>query len=596
MSSLTDRLNDLRTELKSRNLTGFVVPLTDEHQSEYIAPYTERMAWLTGFLGSFGCTIVLAEKAAVVSDGRYAIQIVEQVDGDNFERVMNHEKTPIAWLVENASAGDKIGYDPFLHTIGWVKSVGDQLAKKGAELIALESNPIDSVWGDQPDEPITPVTMHKESLAGESSASKRARIAKIIMDKGCDAVVLTQLDSIAWVFNVRSTDVTHNPVSYGYAIIRADETGSLYIHGDKITPELRQGLGNVVDIVDKNNFLSGLETLGAEGKTVMVDPATASAKVFGTLESAGAIVVKADDPCALPKAIKNDVEVEGSRKAHIRDGYAISKYLHWLSITAHKETEDEISAANQLLAFRQEDESLRDLSFRTISGAGPNGALCHYSVSEETNRKIENNSVYLCDSGGQYPDGTTDITRTVAVGDAGAEARDRFTRVLKGHIMLARAVFPEGTTGPQLDTLARLPLWEVGLDYDHGTGHGVGSYLAVHEGPGRISKGANDVALVPGMIFSNEPGYYKEGAFGFRMENLVVVKEVSIKGAERRMFGFEELTFAPIDKNLTEVSILNDVELDWLNDYHARVWDKISPGVCGDVKLWLEEATAPLTR
>jgi Xaa-Pro aminopeptidase len=596
MSNLTTRLKDLRAELKTRGLSGFVVPLTDEHQSEYIAPYTERMAWLTGFLGSFGCTVVLAEKAAVVSDGRYAIQINEQVDGDNFDRVMNHDKTHIAWLAANAKAGDKVGYDPFLHTVGWVKQVTTALVEKDAELVAVDSNPIDSIWPGQPKEPTTPVTIHDDKLAGESSASKRARIAKIITDKGCDAVVLTALDSIAWMFNVRSTDVTHNPVSYGYAIIRGDETGSLYIHEDKITPELRQALGNVVDIVDKKNFLSGLENLGAAKKTVLVDPTTASAKVFGVLEDSGATVVRGDDPCSLPKAIKNDVEVEGSRQAHIRDGFAISKYLHWLSVTAHKETEDEISAANKLLAFRQEDDSLRDLSFRTISGAGPNGALCHYSVSEETNRKIENNSVYLCDSGGQYPDGTTDITRTVAVGDAGAEARDRFTRVLKGHIMLARAVFPEGTTGPQLDTLARIPLWEVGLDYDHGTGHGVGSYLAVHEGPGRISKAPNDVALQPGMIFSNEPGYYKEGAYGFRVENLVVVKEVSIKGAERKMFGFEELTFAPLDKNLTEVSILSDVELDWLNDYHARVWDKISPGVTGDVKAWLKEATDPLTR
>ncbi|MEE8370610.1 MAG: aminopeptidase P family protein [Sphingomonadales bacterium] len=587
------RLRDLRKELKRQGLDGFVVPLTDEHQSEYVADCAQRLAWLSGFTGSFGSATVLMAKAAVFSDGRYTLQIAAQVDGTLFERCHFKTTPPLDWLVGNVSDGMRIGYDPFLHTVGWVAETTEALAFRGAELIAVEANPIDAIWDDRPGEPNRPVVGHGSEFVGESSLEKRARIAAGVGKKGADAVVLTALDSIAWLMNIRSGDVLHTPVSLAYTVLEADGSASLFLDPKKVTGELKSHLGNQVAVRDKSDFIDHLAGLG--GKTIIADPATASAAVFEALRKAGARVMRSADPCALPKAVKNETEIEGAKTAHRRDGVAVAKFLHWLSDQEPTGGVTEMSAANKLLSFRKAGDFYQDTSFSTISGAGPNGAIVHYRVSEETNRKFENNMVFLIDSGGQYLDGTTDITRTLAIGDVGAEARDRFSRVLKGHIALATAIFPKGTTGSQLDVLARKPLWDLGLDYDHGTGHGVGSYLAVHEGPGRIAPWPNTVALQPGMIFSNEPGYYKTGGYGIRIENLVVVKEVESPG-EREMLGFEELTLAPIDRNMLDVSVLSDGELSWLNTYHQRVRSEIGPLLEGADRAWLETATEAISR
>jgi len=416
-------------------------------------------------------------------------------------------------------------------------------------------------------------------------------LGKAIADQGAEAAVITQLDSIAWLFNIRSGDVSHTPVSLAFATLESDGQATLYIDPSKVTGELKDHLGNEVAVEAKSAFISNLTSL--RGKSVLADPATASFAVFEALEGAGAIPIKAMDPCALPKAAKNDVEIAGSRAAHIRDGAAVTRFLRWLSIEGPKGGVTELSAAAKLWDFRAEDASLKDSSFDTISAAGPHGAMCHYRVTEESNLPIENNSVFLIDSGGQYPDGTTDITRTVEIGTAPQEAKERFTLVLKGHIALATAVFPEGTTGPALDSFARRPLWEAGLDYDHGTGHGVGSFLAVHEGPGRISKAPNTVKLQPGMIFSNEPGYYKDGEYGIRIENLVVVEPRDTAG-DRNMMGFDELTFAPIDRNMIVADMLDAKERNWLNAYHARVRELLSPLLTGDDLTWMIAQTAEI--
>ncbi|MCH8202709.1 MAG: aminopeptidase P family protein [Proteobacteria bacterium] len=587
------RLAALRKELTARDLDGFVIPLTDEHQSEYVADGAQRLAWISGFTGSFGSAIVLMDKAAAFTDGRYTLQIEAQVDGELFARCHFQQQPPKDWLTENLTDGMRIGYDPFLHTIGWVTEFSDALAFKGAELVPVDSNPVDAAWLDRPGEPNQPVVIHGFEFTGEESADKRARLAEELRRQGADAVILTALDSIAWLFNIRSADVLHTPVSLAYAVLGNDGRGLLFLDESKATDELRQGLGTEVTIRPKSGFIDYLR--GLQGRTIVADPATASAAVFAALEEAGARILRTPDPCSLPKAIKNETELEGARRAHVRDGVAVSRFLKWFAEEAPKGGLSEISAADKLLWFRKQGEHYRDTSFSTISGAGPNGAIIHYRASQETNRQIEPGIVYLIDSGAQYLDGTTDITRTLAVGEVGDEPKDRFTRVLKGHIALGSAIFPEGTTGSQLDALARQPLWQAGLDYDHGTGHGVGSYLAVHEGPGRISPWPNTIALRPGMIFSNEPGYYKAGAYGIRIENLVYVRQVDSPG-ERQMLGFRELTLAPIDRNLIALPLLEDRELDWLNSYHARVREEIAPHLDGAEREWLVSQTEAISR
>ena len=597
MSSYADRLAALREQLKSQRLDGFVVPLTDEHMSEYVGSYAQRLAWLTGFEGSAGSAVVLPEQAAIFTDGRYTLQVRQQVDGAYWSFQSVPETSIAGWLKEHAPQGARIGYDPWLHRRDWVSQAGEALAARGAELVPVANNPIDRIWADRPEASKAALVVHPERLAGRSSADKRQAIADWLGEQKADAAVLAALDSIAWTFNIRGTDVSHTPVALAYALVHANGTADLFVAGEKVTPELRQHLGNGVRLHERTAFEEALGELG--GKTVAVDPERSVAAIFEALEKAGAKIVSLRDPTVLPRAIKNEAELAGHRAAQVRDGAVMTRFLRWVETEAPSGELDELTASDRLEALRRENPELRDLSFDSISGAGANGAIVHYRSSEKTNRKLERGSLYLIDSGGQYQDGTTDITRTVAVGEPTEEMRDRFTRVLKGHIALAAAVFPKGTRGGQLDSFARRPLWEAGLDYAHGTGHGVGSFLSVHEGPQRISPfggayAGADEPLQPGMILSNEPGYYKTGEYGIRIENLVLVVPVEVPGAEKEMLGFETLTFAPIDRRLVVPELLSPAELAWLNAYHADVVQRIGPTLGPDDRTWLEQACAPL--
>lgn len=601
MSTYEARLGALRAQLKKDQLDGFVVPICDEHMSEYVGDYAQRLGWLTGFGGSAGSAVVLSEEAAIFTDGRYTLQVREQVDGQNWQYVGVPQTSIADWLKEHAPAGARIGYDPWVHTKGWVESASRALKAKGAELVAVKSNPIDAVWADQPAKSDAKLLVHEDRYAGQNSAEKRAAVAEWLTDNGVDSTVISALDSVAWLLNVRGSDVSNTPVALSFVLAHADGTADLFVAPEKVDESVRAHLGNAVRLRTPEEFVPALKAMN--GKRIAVDPDRAVAAIFGALKDGGATIVEARDPTILPKAIKNPVEQEGHRAAQARDGAALSRYLHWLAQEAHKGELTELSAAAQLRAFREATGMLKDLSFDTISAAGPNGASPHYKVDEKTNRRIDPNSIYLVDSGGQYLDGTTDVTRTIWVGpgEPTAEMKDRYTRVLKGHIALALAVFPEGTRGAQLDTLARAALWQAGVDYAHGTGHGVGSFLAVHEGPQRIGKfsggqAGTDEPLQAGMILSNEPGYYKQGEYGIRIENLILVEERAIEGAEGRYFGFETLTFAPIDKALVDTSLLTRDELRWWDDYHAKVLEIVAPQLDGDALAWVTEACAPLAK
>ncbi|HEX2764708.1 MAG TPA: aminopeptidase P family protein [Allosphingosinicella sp.] len=597
MSTYEDRLHALREQLKRDRLDGFVVPLTDEHMSEYVGSYAQRLAWLTGFQGSAGSAVVLPEEAAIFVDGRYTLQVRDQVDGKHWSYQSVPETSIADWLKVHAPDGGRIGYDPWLHTKEWVTRAKEALAEKGAELVAVKRNPIDAVWSDKPEPSRARLVAHPDEYTGKSSAAKRQEMGDWLREQKADAAVLSALDSIAWTFNVRGQDVEHTPVALSFALVNEDGTADLFVASEKIGDDVRLHLGNGVRIHERHEFEPHLRSLA--GKTVVADPERAVAAIFEALEQAGARVVQKRDPAVLPKALKNGAEIRGHRAAQARDGAALSRFLHWLSVEAPKGNVDELGAVEKLHQLRQACGDLRDTSFDTISGAGPNGAIVHYRVTEETNRRIEMNSIFLVDSGGQYPDGTTDVTRTVAIGEPTAEMRDRFTRVLKGHIAVARAVFPDGTRGSQLDTLARQFLWQAGLDYAHGTGHGVGAYLAVHEGPQRIApvgsgQAGGDEPLRAGMFLSNEPGYYKTGEYGIRVENLVLVEEREIAGAEKKMLGFETLTYAPIDRTLIETSLLSSEEREWMDAYHARVLEIVGPQLEGEAKAWLEAQCGPL--
>ncbi|HYJ31153.1 MAG TPA: aminopeptidase P family protein [Allosphingosinicella sp.] len=596
MSSYEDRLRALREQLRTERLDGFVVPLTDEHMSEYVGSYAQRLAWLTGFQGSAGSAVVLPEQAAIFTDGRYTLQVREQVDGRHWSYQSVPETSAADWLSEHAPDGARIGYDPWLHTKDWVTRARAALAEKGAELVAVPRNPIDAVWADQPEPSDARLIVHPDALAGKSSAAKRQEMADLLREQKADGAVLSALDSIAWTFNVRGADVEHTPVALSFAMVHEDGTADLFAAPEKIGDDVRQHLGNGVRIHDRAAFEPFLESLG--GKIVVADPERAVSAIFQALETAGAKVVEKRDPAVLPKAIKNEVEIAGHRAAQARDGAALVRFLHWLAVEAPKGELDEIKASDRLLEFRKACGDLRDTSFDTISGAGPNGAIVHYRVSAETNRPLEMNSIYLVDSGGQYPDGTTDVTRTVAIGEPTDEMRDRFTRVLKGHIAIARAVFPEGVRGSQLDSFARQFLWSAGLDYAHGTGHGVGSFLSVHEGPQRISpagssQSGGDEPLRAGMILSNEPGFYKAGEYGIRIENLVLVVPIET-GGEKKTLGFETLTFAPIDRILIDAARLTPDERSWIDAYHAQVLAIVGPQLEDEARGWLERSCAPL--
>ena len=583
----------LRAEMEAQGLDGFIIPHEDEHQNEYLPAANDRLAWLTGFTGSAGAAVVLKDRAAVFVDGRYTLQVRDQVDEAHFEILDLVEGGPPAF-VEGAAEGSVIGYDPKLHSPTALEHLKRAAAKAGAVLKPVESNPLDAAWGqERPAQPAAPVVPHPEAYAGESSESKRRRVGESLNPLGADAAVLTAPASIAWLFNVRGGDVIRTPLPIGQAILDADGRARLFLDPAKVTDELPGWLGNEVALQPSEALPAALDAL--KGKKVLVDPAQSSSWYFDRLAAAGASVVRGMDPCTLPRAAKNPVEVEGARQAHIRDGAALSRFLHWVATEAQESLPDEAEVVRVLEGFRDQAPGLKDLSFDTIAGAGPNGALPHYRPVTRTIRRVEKGSLLLVDGGGQYPDGTTDVTRTMAIGEPTAEQKDRFTRVLKGHIALARIRFPAGTTGHQLDALARVPMWMAGLDYDHGTGHGVGSYLGVHEGPQRIAKAVNTQPLLPGMIVSNEPGYYKGGHWGIRIENLQVVTEASdIPGGERPMLGFETLTMAPIDRRLIEVDLLDPTERAWVDAYHAEVLAKVGPLVDGEAGAWLEQACAPL--
>lgn len=589
------RLEAVRGELKRRRLDGFLAPRSDEHNGECVAPYAERLSWLTGFDGSAGIAVVLEKKAAIFVDARYTLQAADQVDASRYEIRRVPEEPVDIWLENNLSEGMRLGFDPRLHTEKSHAHLRQACRTAKAVLETTDPNPIDSVWTDQPEPPSGPLTVHDIAFAGEESAEKRARLAAGLESDGVSAAVLTAPDSIAWLLNVRGSDTPNTPVSLSYALLRADAGVDLFIDPRKIDDDARAHLGGGVTLRAVDELPAALGDL--RGQTVLADPDTASAWVFRLLKDAGAAVVRDPDPCQLAKARKNAVELDGARAAHRRDGASLTRFLRWFARHAPDGGVDELTAASKLRSFREGNEHFRGLSFETISGAGPNGAVMHYRATERTNRRIEPGMLYLVDSGAQYLDGTTDVTRTVAVGRPTDEMRDRFTRVLKGHIAVARLRFPKGVTGSQIDVLARQPLWRAGLDYDHGTGHGVGSYLGVHEGPQRISQPASAVALEPGMILSNEPGYYKPGEYGIRVESLVaVVERGRPAGGEKTMLGFDTLTRAPIDRSLVDVSLLDADEIDWLDSYHRTVIEDLDGLVDSETADWLQEAASPLGR
>ncbi|QDP19757.1 aminopeptidase P family protein [Sphingomonas xanthus] len=599
MSSYADRLAALRQQLKADRLDGFVVPLTDEHMSEYVGSYAQRLEWLTGFKGSAGSAVVLPEEAAIFIDGRYTVQVRQQVSATEWSFQSVPETSVAKWLQENAPNGARIGYDPWLHTAEWVKQATKSLAARGAELVAVGRNPIDKVWADKPDPSKARLVVQPEELAGKPSAAKRHDMADWLASEGADVAVLAALDSIAWTFNVRGADVDHTPVALAFALVHKDGTADLFVDGDKVGEDVRAHLGNGVRLHERSAFEDELTALG--GKLVAVDPERSVAAIAQALEQGGARILARRDPAVLPKATKNPAEIAGHKAAQARDGAAVSRFLKWVEEEAPGGGVDEMIAAEKLLSLRHEHGDLKDLSFDTISAFGPNGALPHYKGTAESNLPFTPGTLYLVDSGGQYRDGTTDITRTVPIGQPTAEMIDRNTRVLQGHIAIATAIFPKGTRGSQLDSFARRPLWEAGCDYAHGTGHGVGAFLAVHEGPQRISpvgssQSGGDEPLQPGMILSNEPGYYKDGEYGIRIENLVLVVERPVAGGDKETLGFETLTFVPIDRRLIDVAMLSDRELEWLNNYHAEVLAKIGPQLAGEDKSWLERQCAPLVR
>ena len=591
-AAVPERVERLRAELQRRDLEGFLVPRADEHQGEFVPKRAQRLLWLTGFSGSAGLAVLLRDRGAIFVDGRYTLQVRTQVPVELFAPHHLVESPPARWIAANLPAGSRLGYDPWLHTRAEVARFAGACERAGATLVACETNPLDAVWEGQPPPPLAPVVPQELRFAGRAAADKRRELGEKLEKGGADAVVLTAPDSIAWLLNIRGGDVEHTPLPLCFAILYADGRVRLFVDERKLVPGLLAHLGNGVAVERPDGLGAALDALGEEGRRVVADPASAPVWIFERLGKGRAQILRGQDPCLLPKACKNAVELDGARAAHRRDAAAVARFLAWLAREAPAGRVTELDAEARLLAFRQEIDRFRDASFATISGAGPNGAIVHYRSTSETNRRLEPGMLYLVDSGAQYVDGTTDITRTIAVGEPTAEQRDRFTRVLKGHIALATARFPKGTTGPQLDVLARQHLWQAGLDFDHGTGHGVGSYLSVHEGPQRISKLPNNVALQPGMILSNEPGYYKEGAYGIRIENLLAVRPCAgLAGAERESFEFETLTLAPIDLALVEPALLTPAERDWLNAYHARVRETVGPMLDAEAAAWLSEAT-----
>lgn len=591
---LSARLSAFREEIMQRGLAGFIVPRGDSQQNEYVAPSEERLAWLSGFTGSAGLAIVTIREAALFVDGRYTLQAAQQVDTAAWSVAPLADPPPEQWLTQHIQAGERFGFDPWLHTTAAAERLAAACEKAGAELVAVEDNPVDAVWRERPAPPLGLVKVHPPEFAGESEVDKLARIRAEMARLGLDALMLSDSHAVAWTFNIRGADVAHTPLPLSYALLPKDGRPAIFIDSRKLSNEARAHLANHADISGPEALLPTLTDTATGGAVIGLDNATAADMLSRTITAAGGIARRITDPVTQLKAIKNATEISGARTAHRRDGAALARFLAWIDREAPSGALTEIDAVEALESFRRDTGALKDVSFPTISGTGPNGAIVHYRVTRRSNRRIKPGDLLLIDSGAQYEDGTTDVTRTIAIGAPTPEMRDRFTRVLRGHIAVARAIFPDGTHGVQIDTLARQFLWQAGLDFEHGTGHGVGSYLSVHEGPARISK-LGHVPLRRGMILSNEPGYYKTGAYGIRIENLELIVEATIDGAEKPMDTFETLTLAPIDRRLIDTAQLSAQEHAWIDDYHARVRREIKPLIDDEAaKVWLDAATEAL--
>ena len=593
-----ERIAALRAELEQRGLEGFIIPHSDEYQNESLPPSAQRLYWVTGFTGSAGCAIVLKDRASIFVDGRYTLQVGEQVDTGVLTVRHLIEEPPYRWLERELAFGDRFGYDPRLHTSDNITRLEKACASAGARLVACDTNPVDAIWSNRPAPPAGMVSLHAPEYAGEAAADKLTRLRRELEHDRVDMLVMTQPESIAWLLNIRGADIVHTPVPLCYAIVpaMAEEKPRLFIEPRKLDGKVRQELGKVATLHEEGELAAALAELKARDLTIRLDPMVAAHWFAQQLTGGLARIQNGADPCVMMKARKNATEISGARAAHIRDGAAMARFLCWFDREVPRGGIDEITAVQRLEAYRVETGQIKDLSFDTISASGPNGAIVHYRVTHASNRQLRNNSLYLVDSGAQYLDGTTDVTRTIAIGQPSDEMRDRYTRVLKGHIAIATARFPIGTTGTQLDPFARRALWDAGIDYDHGTGHGVGSYLSVHEGPARIAK-TQSVALEQGMILSNEPGYYKAGEYGIRIENLVLVREpVEIKQGEYPLLSFETLTMVPIDTRPIAPGLLTPQEIQWVDAYHEQVRDALTIHLNQEEQDWLARATMPIGR
>jgi Xaa-Pro aminopeptidase len=593
-----ERVARLRAWLAGRQLDGFIVPRADEHQGEYVAARSERLKWLTGFSGSAGVAIVLSSRAIMFVDGRYQLQVRDQTDPDVFVVESLIDNPPPQWIKTGLGKGVRLAFDPWLHTIAEVKALSEAAEKVGAALVPLDANPIDELWEDRPNPPLEPVEIHPIEFAGELAKDKLARLAVAISSQGATHAVLTDPSSLAWAFNIRGADVPHTPLALGFAVLAAEGPHLLFIDKRKLTIKTRSYLTQLCELRQPSALETEIAALAKGGAKIALDPVLAAERLRMLVVGNGGTVIKTPDPARIPRATKNGAEIAGARAAHRRDGAAVAKLLCWLD-RQKPDTLDEITVVTRLEEMRRvtgDDTQmpLRDVSFATIAGAGPNGAIMHYHVSRATNRPLNSGELFLLDSGGQYQDGTTDVTRTVPIGRPTDEMRVRYTLVLKGMIGISMLRFPAGTRGSDIDALARVALWKAGLDYAHGTGHGVGSYLSVHEGPQRIAKTGTE-KLLEGMILSNEPGYYKPGSYGIRLENLVLVTAAAdLPEGDIAMHGFETLTLVPFDKRMLKTDLLTRDELHWLDEYHQRVLREIGPMLDGEALAWLEKATAPL--
>ena len=590
-NKIANRLAAIRSELANANLDAFIIPRADEYLGEYVPEHNERLYWATDFTGSAGMAIVLKDKAAIFTDGRYTVQVRLQVDANLFSYESLTDTPQIEWLCDTLPADSRVGFDARLHTLAWFENAKATLAKAQIELVAVEQNPIDKHWQNRPAPSSAAITLFSNESAGKTSLQKRTEIGALVKKAGADVALIAALDSFCWLLNIRGNDVPRLPVVLGCALLHANGDMQLFTDLSKLPEGIEEHVGAGVSFNSEAALADTLASL--QGVKLLADPNSANAWAQNLARDAGAKLIAGIDPVSLPKAQKNAAELAGMRASHIRDGVAVSRFLAWLDAeVAANRLHDEATLADKLESFRLEDPKYREPSFDTISAAGANAAMCHYNHNNGTPAMMTMNSIYLVDSGAQYLDGTTDVTRTIAIGEVSDEQKKMVTLVLKGHIALDQARYPKGTTGQQLDAFARQYLWQHGFDYDHGTGHGVGHFLSVHEGPQRIGKNLNAIALLPGMVLSNEPGYYRADSFGIRLENLVVVQHCeALKGAEREMYEFDALTLIPMDARLIDKNLLTQGEIDWFNAYHQKVFNTLSPLMSGTELEWLTQAT-----